>query len=150
MHKVLRPKKVPEVTVLEKLGSRGPLRVKSSFRALGGCLLGAWGLYTTASPLAPSSKRTYAPPQQWKVPPGGWIQRSSKPQSPIVNTFWRMLTQLFGKDQCGAMKYDRGDGKYSVLWVGQAILNIRASVFSYCMMRIPLLIATPSEDPWGG
>lgn len=53
MNEVIRPEKVSEVRGLGKLGSHGPLRVKSSFRGLGGCLLGAGGLYNTPSPLAP-------------------------------------------------------------------------------------------------
>lgn len=101
----------------------------------------------------PSSKHTYALPQQWKCTTGkvGSSQRSSKPQSPAVNTFWRMLTQLFGKDRCVALKYDRGARKPArprFEWLpALAVLGIRVSV---CVVRIPLLIASPSEDSWGG
>lgn len=62
-----------------------------------------------------------------------------------------MLTQLFGKDRCVALKYDRGAGKPArprFEWLpALAVSGIRVSVR---VVRIPLLIAYPSEDSWGG
>lgn len=54
VHEVIRPEKVSEILVLEKLGSSGPLSVKSSFRALRGNICGVPGAYIPTP--APSSK----------------------------------------------------------------------------------------------
>lgn len=45
VHEVIRPEKVSEILVLEKLGSSGALSVKSSFRALRGNICGVPGAY---------------------------------------------------------------------------------------------------------
>lgn len=50
---VTRPKKVSEMLVLEHMGSNGPLRVKSSFKGLGGTSFGYLGLMSTL-PLLPA------------------------------------------------------------------------------------------------
>lgn len=124
------------------------MRVKSFFRDVGGCLVGAWGLCTPSPPRSPIA-RHISPPStmEGSTTKVGWIQISSKPKSPTVNTFWGMLTRLFGKDRCGTPKYDRGEGKHPVLWDGQA--QVQAAPWPGCFGHQSLSVRDEvSVSPW--
>lgn len=107
------------------------LESEDFLQGLGGMSRGCLGLCTTSPPRSPVA-RHISPPStmEGSTAKVGSIQILSKPQSPTVNTFWRVLTRLFGKDRCGAPKYDKGEGKHPVLWDGQA--QVQAAPWPGC------------------